>query len=158
VKFLIWSVAGVVGLLVLTAMLFVVGMRTKSPTVLAVIRRINRAFTNPRVLARAGQRGHEYGVISHTGRSSGRTYRTPIGAFPIEGGFLVSLPYGATTDWVRNVLAARRAELLHDGTTFTVVDPEVVPSEQVRHQLPRKEQRTQRMFAITESLRLSLPA
>ncbi len=45
-------------------------------------------------------------VVRHTGRRSGKTFETPIFAFPVVDGFVVVLTYGPEVDWYRNVLAA----------------------------------------------------
>ena len=50
-------------------------------------------------------------VITHVGRASGNTYRTPLDAHPVDGGFVFILMYGSGSDWVRNVVAAGTAHL-----------------------------------------------
>jgi deazaflavin-dependent oxidoreductase (nitroreductase family) len=45
-------------------------------------------------------------VVVHRGRRSGRRYRTPVAAFRLDDGYVISLPYGPDRDWVRNVLTA----------------------------------------------------
>ena len=49
-----------------------------------------------------------FALLCHTGRRSGRTYRTPIMAFRGGDGYRIALTYGVETDWVRNVLAQPR--------------------------------------------------
>src|SRR4029079_1241702 len=48
-----------------------------------------------------------FGVITHQGRTSGRTYRTPINVFRRGDDYLFFLTYGSDVQWVKNVLAAR---------------------------------------------------
>lgn len=43
-------------------------------------------------------------VLTHVGRTSGKTYRTPLDAHRVEGGYVFILVYGPRSDWVRNVL------------------------------------------------------
>ncbi|SER81442.1 nitroreductase family deazaflavin-dependent oxidoreductase [Lentzea albida] len=62
-------------------------------------------------------------VLTHVGRSSGMPYRTPVGAHPVEGGYLVR---GPGSDWVRNVVAAGRAQLAVDGEDVDLTAPRVV--------------------------------
>jgi hypothetical protein len=93
-------------------------------------------------------------VIRHQGRRSGRSYETPIVPFATDDGFVVSLPYGSTADWVENVLALGTAVLIHEGRTFAVNRPEVVPVAQVEGLFPPSEQRTHRLFRIEHCLRL----
>jgi len=67
-----------------------------------------------------------WGLMRHRGRRSGRVYATPVVLRPIPGGFVVPLPWGATTDWCRNVLAAGRAQVRWKGQDRDVERPEVV--------------------------------
>lgn len=80
----------------------------------AWLARFNRMVSNP-VLGPAAARLPYCGVIVHRGRRSGRLYRTPVNAFPVDEGFVVALTYGRETDWVRNVLAAGGCEMVHRG-------------------------------------------
>ncbi|MFI5607581.1 nitroreductase family deazaflavin-dependent oxidoreductase [Amycolatopsis sp. NPDC051903] len=67
-----------------------------------------------------------FGMLVHRGRRSGREFRTPLNVFRSRDGFVVALTYGPDTDWVKNVLAAGRAELLTRGRKYEVVDPQLV--------------------------------
>lgn len=147
VKLVVTAVVGFVGFVF-------VAMRTRSPWMLTAVRRFNRSVTNRLQTRTAGTPGSGTALIRHKGRTTGRPYETPIGAFPIDGGFLVSLPYGPTTDWVRNVLAAGSAELVRDGQTIRVDAPEVLPVGDVQHLFPENEQRVQRLFNVQHCLRL----
>lgn len=132
----------------------VVAMRTKSPRPLGAVRRFNRAFTNRLQRRSAGRPGAYASLIRHRGRASGRSYETPVVPFATEDGFLVALPYGPDTDWVKNVLASGSAVLVIDGHTYTVDRPELVPLHAVRDLFPRGEQRTHRWFGVDQCLRL----
>jgi deazaflavin-dependent oxidoreductase (nitroreductase family) len=132
---------------------FVAGMRAKSPPVLNTVRRISRA-THPMVLKTAGQAGNSTSVIRHVGRSSGRDYETPVSALTTEDGFLIALPYGPNTDWLKNVLARGSASIVDQGTTYTVEDPEVVPVSEAEPDLPAAELRTLRLFRVESCLRV----
>jgi hypothetical protein len=143
-------VAGVVA----AAAFLVVVVRTKSPRMLGVVRRLNRAFTNKLQRSSAGKPGAYASVIRHRGRSSGRAYETPIVPFSTDGGYLVSLPYGPGTDWVENVLAHGSAVLVTDGRTHTVDRPEVVATDLVADQFPASERRTHRLLRVDRCLRV----
>jgi deazaflavin-dependent oxidoreductase (nitroreductase family) len=136
------------------AAVFLVGMRTKSPAVLRGVRRFNRAVTNPIVLRSAGTPGASASVIRHVGRRSGRSYETPVGPYAVGDGFVIALPYGPGVDWVRNVMANGSATLVHEGRTVTVREPEVVSTALVLADLPQSEQRTLRLFAVDQCLRV----
>ena len=68
------------------------------------IRRFNREIGNPLLLTMSERGGSYPAIIHHLGRSSGRSYATPVVAEPVSDGFVIPLPYGADTDWCRNVL------------------------------------------------------
>jgi deazaflavin-dependent oxidoreductase (nitroreductase family) len=133
---------------------FVIGMRAKSAHVQRVVRRFNRAVTNPRQLRSAGGVGAYAQVVRHVGRRSGDPYETPVVAEPTVDGFVVALPYGASADWVRNVLAAGEATIVRDGVEHRVDRPEVVPIATVIGDFPESQHRTFRVFAVEECLRV----
>jgi hypothetical protein len=140
--------------LAVIATTFLAGMRAKSPLVRDTVRRFNRAVTNPRVLRSAGSPGASASVIQHVGRTTGRSYETPVGPFPTSEGFVIALPYGSETDWARNVLSSGTATLVHEGDTIRVDRPEVIPTTEIVDDLPASEQRTLRVFAVDECMRV----
>jgi deazaflavin-dependent oxidoreductase (nitroreductase family) len=85
----------------------------------------NRKVTN-RITGPVANRLPGFGVIRHTGRKSGRGYRTPVNVFAVPDGYVVALTYGAGTDWVRNVRAAGGCDLETRGHVEHLVSPEVV--------------------------------
>jgi deazaflavin-dependent oxidoreductase (nitroreductase family) len=151
-------IAAVVGVLVLVllglAALFMLGMRRKSPFVLRTVRRVNRAFFNPRQMRSAGTPGAYAAIVRHVGRRSGRPYETPVGAFATDDGFVIALPYGSDPDWLKNVMASGSATVVHEGGTYRVDRPELIPTGDAAPYLPEKELRTLRMFAVDQCLRV----
>jgi deazaflavin-dependent oxidoreductase (nitroreductase family) len=69
-----------------------------------------------------------FGVVTHTGRSSGRTYRTPVNVFRHGDGFEFALTYGPG-DWVQNVLHAGGGALLTRGREYLITEPRLVHDE-----------------------------
>ena len=132
----------------------VVAMRTNSPRMLRVVRRFNRAVTNRLQRKSAGRPGAFASVMRHQGRTSGRTYETPMVPFAIDGGFVIPLPYGADTDWLKNVVARGSAVIVTDGRTVTVDRPEVIATDTVSGAFPPSERRTHRWFGVTQCLRV----
>ena len=63
-------------------------------------------------------------------------YRTPVNAFPHEGGFVIALTYGDDVDWVRNVRAARGCGLIHRGRLVDLADPRVVTLDEAADAIP----------------------
>src|SRR3954447_12033999 len=98
---------------------FVVGMRHKTPVVLNAVRRAGRAM-KPLVLRSAGRHGSPTSVVEHVGRKSGRRYETPVVAARSDDGFVIALPYGLNTDWLKNVLTAGRGTVRFDGASYAV--------------------------------------
>lgn len=101
----------------------------------------------------AGTPGAYAGVIRHLGRRSGRVYETPVGPFATDDGFVIALPYGTSSNWVKNVLAAGSATLVTEGQTYEVDKPEIVPLSEVVDVLPSKERRNLRLFRVEQVLR-----
>ena len=67
---------------------------------------------------------------------------------------MISLPYGPDTDWLKNVLASGSATIVDEGNTYGVDRPELVPTAVAAPHLPAKEQRTLRLFAVDQCLRV----
>lgn len=146
----------IVGSLVLAAVvsaLFTVGLRRKSPIVLDAIRRMNRAYVNPRQTD-AGSPGAYASLIAHTGRISGTCYETPVVAASTEDGFVIALPYGTRADWVRNVLANGSATITHDGVAHRVKEPEVVSMQAADRYFAPGDRRAHKVFGTNEFLRV----
>ncbi|MDG4859726.1 nitroreductase/quinone reductase family protein [Streptomyces sp. T-3] len=84
--------------------------------------RFNRVFAN-RIVGRTISRLPGFGAVFHTGRKSGRVYRTPVKVFRNGENYLLSLPYGPQSDWVKNVVTADGCELLNRGRRVRLVEP-----------------------------------
>ena len=112
---------------------------------------INKRVFNPLELKR-GTRP----VLTHIGRISGRTYRTPLDAHPVEHGYLFILVYGSESDWVRNVLAAGHARLTIEGEDVELTTPRLVDEGEAWMALPETVKRPPGFLRITEYLRMDL--
>jgi deazaflavin-dependent oxidoreductase (nitroreductase family) len=145
--------SGVVLVLAAIGIVFVVGMRKNSPPVLNAARRASRA-TKPIVLRSAGRPGASASVIRHVGRTTGRSYETPVDAVATEDGFVIALPYGSNTDWLKNVLAKGSATIVDEGTTYAVDQPEIVATAVAAPLFPPETQRTLRLFAVEQCLQV----
>lgn len=150
-------VGGVILGLAMIGVAFFVGLRRKSPTVRRLVRAFARAVVNPRILASAGTPGAYASIVEHIGRTSGRPYRTPVVAEPTDDGFVIALPYGTTSNWVKNVLATGFATVVHEGVTYPVDRPEIAPLAPMAHLFPPKEQRTHDRFRVGQCLVLRRP-
>jgi deazaflavin-dependent oxidoreductase (nitroreductase family) len=73
-----------------------------------------------------------FALLTHVGRRSGRTYRTPLNVFRRGDDDYIPLTFGPDVDWVRNVRAAGEAELRAQGRTIRLVAPEFVVDPDLR--------------------------
>jgi deazaflavin-dependent oxidoreductase (nitroreductase family) len=112
---------------------------------------INKRVFNPLELRR-GVRP----VLTHPGRTSGKRYRTPLDAHPVDGGYLFILVYGPESDWVRNVLAAGGAHLKVDGEEVALANPRLVDDVEAWQALPGELKRPPRWLRISDYLRMDL--
>ena len=83
----------------------------------------NKRVTNRITLRIAGWMPG-FAIVTHTGRRSGRSYRTPVNVFRDGDRYVFALTYGAESDWVRNVLAAGGCRIETRRRTVELVDPE----------------------------------
>ena len=67
-----------------------------------------------------------WGSLHHQGRRSGKAYVVPIAVIPTDTSFLIALPWGRGTDWVRNVRAARGCTIVWKGVDWACSEPEFV--------------------------------
>jgi deazaflavin-dependent oxidoreductase (nitroreductase family) len=77
-----------------------------------------------------------YGLLRHVGRTSGKAYEIPIVALPFPGGFMIPLPFGEGTQWLKNIEAADQAGLRHAGHDYVIDQPEVVDLATAKPDLP----------------------
>ncbi len=145
-----WTLAGVVALPVVLAILFRTGARRP-------LRTLNRRFLNPLTLHAAG-RGGPYAVLRHTGRRSGARYATPLVADRTADGFLIPLVYGEDVDWAKNVLAAGRASIEFEGITYAATTPRIVPFAEAAPHLRRGLRARYRFYGVEHFLRVHAEA
>jgi deazaflavin-dependent oxidoreductase (nitroreductase family) len=116
-----------------------------------------RLFTRamrPLALRSAGKDGSSTSVVRHVGRQSGRTYETPVIAALHDEHFLIALPYGKRTDWLKNVLDKGSAAIVASGHTYEVDQPEVIPMAEATGYFRPREQRMHRQFHVESALRV----
>ncbi len=145
------ALAVLVGVLALGAA-WLAGMRHKGSVVVEAQRNLNKRLLNPSQMATAGRPGAYAALLRHTGRTSGRTYETPVGAERTATGFVIALVYGAHTDWVANVLASGSATIVHQGTEHPVTRPQVRPLAEHLDEFPDSMRSSARLMNVTECL------
>jgi deazaflavin-dependent oxidoreductase (nitroreductase family) len=119
------------------------------------VARFNRYLTNP-IARRIAGWAPMFAIVYHRGRRSGRPYSTPINIFQTDDGFVVALTYGPDVDWVKNILAARKAEIRHRSRQIRVVRPELIPTDVGIAAVPRLVRLILRMINVTEFLHLTV--
>lgn len=111
--------------------------------------KINKRVFNPAELRR-GKRP----VLTHVGRSSGKTYRTPLDAHHVADGYVFVLVYGSESDWVRNVLAAGRATVTIGGEDIELVNPRIIGEDEAMAAVADSVRRPPPALRISEYLRM----
>jgi deazaflavin-dependent oxidoreductase (nitroreductase family) len=76
-----------------------------------------------------------FGLLIYRGRTTGRTYRTPMNVFRDGEGYVFALTYGAEVQWVKNILAAGTCTLRTRGRDVPLVDP-VLFQDPARRRVP----------------------
>jgi len=116
-----------------------------------------RLFTRamrPLALRSAGKEGSNTSVVRHVGRRSGRKYETPVTVAQHDDSFLIALPYGERTDWLKNVLDKGSATIVSNGHAYEVDQPEVIPMAEASAYFRPKEQRMHRQFHVDSALQV----
>ncbi|MGZ5384202.1 MAG: nitroreductase family deazaflavin-dependent oxidoreductase [Acidimicrobiia bacterium] len=117
------------------------------------VAQVNKRVFNPLELKR-GVRP----VLKHVGRLSGRTYRTPLDAHAIAGGYIFIVMYGASSDWVKNVLVAGAATLEIDDHEIELVSPRLVSKEDAWKLLSATTKAPPGFLRVTEYLQMEVSA
>jgi deazaflavin-dependent oxidoreductase (nitroreductase family) len=81
----------------------------------------------------SGTERSSWGLLTHVGRRSGRTYQTSLGTCTYGDGFLLPLGYGTHTDWYRNLMAAGTGTLAWKGSTYQLERPELISGSDPMH-------------------------
>ncbi|BBZ25814.1 peptidase [Mycolicibacterium madagascariense] len=91
------------------------------------------------------------GTLEHTGRKSGKHYRTPLLVFETRGGFVVLIGYGPDTDWVKNVLAGGPTVLHKRGNALALGSPRIVSKAEAAPLIPPAPRLLYRLFPYNEA-------
>ena len=94
------------------------------------------------------------GVVVHTGRKTGRRYRTPVMVFRHGDRFIIALTYGRDSQWVQNVLAQGGCHLETTGRTVRLTRPRIVHDPQ-RKSMPSLIRIFLRILNVSEFLEMS---
>jgi deazaflavin-dependent oxidoreductase (nitroreductase family) len=117
-----------------------------------VIAVFNRDWTNRLVRSFAGSIP-PFGMILHRGRRTGRHYETPVMIFRAPDGFVVALTYGASSEWVRNVLAAGECDATVRGKEYRLTTPRRVRGDDGLELMPAVLRPALRLLGVRDFLR-----
>jgi hypothetical protein len=114
---------------------------------------------NPIGRVLAGHRWFKlYGLLVHRGRSSGREYRTPLVIRPVEGGFVIPMPFGESTQWAKNILTGGVGQIVWNGRTWDVDSPELIDEAAAGPAFSRSQRAGIERFGIGSFLRVRIAA
>jgi len=98
--------------------------------------KFNRLVTN-RITKPVAAHLVGFGVLHHSGRISGTSYRTPLNAWRQDQEILVALTYGADVDWLKNARAAESSIMVMKGEELRVGLPTAIPAEEGLNRVPK---------------------
>jgi deazaflavin-dependent oxidoreductase (nitroreductase family) len=83
--------------------------------------------SNPVMRELAGRRWFPaWAQLHHRGRKSGKEYVIPVAVVVRPDAFVIALPWGPQTNWVRNVMAAKGCTIRWKGADYRVTEPQLV--------------------------------
>lgn len=98
------------------------------------MRHVNKQVTN-KVLIHLGGHG-SFVKVEHVGRRSGTVRETPVNGFRQGDTFLLALPYGPGTDWMRNLQAAGGGRLFVKGAWVEIGPPRSLARDEGLSRMP----------------------
>lgn len=90
------------------------------------IKVMNKYVTNKLLIHISGKNFGHFVVLLHIGRKSGKLYRIPVIAEPVENGFVIALTYGRNVDWYKNVAAKGGCSIIWKNKEYCLVNPEFI--------------------------------
>jgi len=94
-----------------------------------------------------------FAILTHVGRTSRKTYRTPINVFRRGDHYVFALTYGSDVHWLKNIMAAGECEMRTRGRDVHLVEPELIVDPQLRL-MPLPVRFIGRFNRVTELLRM----
>jgi deazaflavin-dependent oxidoreductase (nitroreductase family) len=106
------------------------------------------------ILSPVARRLPGFGILTHTGRTTGRSYHTPINAFRRGDNYLFFLTYGSDVHWVKNILAAGSCSLETRGRVVALVEPVLVTDPELRRAPPVVRFIERRLAGVTQYVQM----
>lgn len=114
-------------------------------------RHLNKQIFNPLTL----RKEHNWALITHNGRKTGKSYTTPVEAIRVPGGVAVFLMYGRNTDWAKNLLATGSGVILMEGKPFGLSDPRIVQLADIKDEFPPNLKQPPSLLRVKELIRFN---
>jgi deazaflavin-dependent oxidoreductase (nitroreductase family) len=116
-------------------------------------RHVATRYINP-ITRRVARRLPSFGVLTHRGRKTGRSFHTPVNVFRRGEEYYFFLTYGSDVQWVKNVLAAKSCSLETRGRVVTLVDPALITDPELRPAPPVVRLIEGHIAGVTQYLRM----
>jgi deazaflavin-dependent oxidoreductase (nitroreductase family) len=95
-----------------------------------------------------------FAILTHRGRSTGRTYQTPINVFRRGDDYFFFLTYGSDAQWVKNVLASGSCSIETRGRVVELAEPKLVTDPELRPAPPTVRFIERRIAGVTQYLHM----
>jgi deazaflavin-dependent oxidoreductase (nitroreductase family) len=115
-------------------------------------RYVNR-YLNP-VTRPLAKRLPSFAILTHRGRTTGRSYRTPINVFRRGDMYIFLLTYGSDAQWVKNVLASGSCSIETRGRVVKLVEPELITDPELRPAPPLARLIERHVAGVTQYVRM----
>jgi len=112
-----------------------------------------KRYVNP-ITRPAAKRLPTFAVLTHRGRNTGRTYRTPVNVFRRGTEYFFFLTYGSDVQWVKNVLAAGSCSIETRGRVVELIQPELITDPELRPAPPHVRFVERRIAGATQYVRM----
>ena len=116
-------------------------------------RQVVNRYINP-ITRPLAKRLPNFAILTHRGRKSGRTYRTPINVFRRGDEYFFFLTYGSDVQWVKNILATGSCSIETRGRVVELVEPELITDPELRPAPPHVRFVERRIAGVTQYLRM----
>ena len=93
-------------------------------------------------------------IVTHRGRTTGRSYHTPVNVFRRDDAYLFFLTYGSEAHWVQNILAAGSCSIESRGRVMELIEPELITDPELRPAPPVARFIERHLVGATQYLRM----